>query len=166
MDIYCKNCYSSNIETFIKNIKWVAKISHKFLVLTQIKVIVLALSISIYDFKNSFKNFEMKWKSKSPFPRSSSLLTCCCKNNGITNSLLFTCRCKNNGVTNSLKQKNEKSMQNSFIWYNKGEEKDRWKINWSAHTKHIPPFNSNNASHDKGHVRHLLMRLNVHINDG
>ena len=39
MDIYCKNCYSSNIETFIKNIKWVVKISYKFLVLTQIKVI-------------------------------------------------------------------------------------------------------------------------------
>ena len=36
---YCKNCYSSNIDTFLKNIQWVAEISHKFLIITNIIVI-------------------------------------------------------------------------------------------------------------------------------
>ena len=39
MSRYCKNSYSSNIDTFFENIQWVAIISHKFLILTQIKVI-------------------------------------------------------------------------------------------------------------------------------
>ena len=38
MGRYCKNYFSLNIETFFKNIQYVVILSHKFLIIRQIKV--------------------------------------------------------------------------------------------------------------------------------
>ena len=51
--------------------------------------------------------------------------------------MLLQNNCINNGAAYGLEQK-KKSMQNSFIWYNRGEGRDRdeWLI--GVHAQNIP----------------------------
>ena len=107
MDRYCKNCYSSKIKKNFKNIRWVVIVSHKFLIITQIKVIHSTCSqcLQFMTLKTLLNSLEIE--KCTVFIRSTPLFF-------ELVYMLLQNNCKNNGVTNGLKQKKGKKHAKQF----------------------------------------------------